>query len=276
MNYKNIIILFVVGIIIVSIFIWNQFFGEDALLYDDPKIEAVSFDLDEANQLLETFGINNRFGCTTIAHKKYTDTYKAYVAIQNVDQSKIKEVPCSDLYSKIDLVDKDTEEERYQGSVGVCYPNTKVSIISYNDVNEVYQKMFGKELPRLSIDTTTVHTLLQDSYDYIRDHDVFASVQCYHCDGACYSHQIRELKTAYMKKDILRIDFYDYESGLFELNDDHYVLETTKFKKAFTCTYNDECIDIIKNNYMDQLDVFEAIFQKKEDHFVFKKLMLKE
>ena len=275
MNYKNIIIIFVVSCVIIITLFWNNIFGE-GIYYDNPNIEAIPYDLESANNLLEQFGINKRFGCTTIVHRTYSDTYKAYVAIQNVDSSKKREVSCSELYSKDDLVDIHTENERYQGKVGVCYSNSNTTIISYDDVAEVYQKMFGKDLPRLSIDTTTIHTLLQDSYDYLRDKDIFVSVQCHDCVGACYSHHIRELKSAYVKKDILRIDFYDYESGLFELNDNHYILETSKFKKSFTCTYNDECIEIIKNNYMDQLDVYEAIFQKVDDHYVFKKIMMKE
>ena len=247
MDYKRLFVLFGIASVVTILFVIYVLFIDDTI-YDDPTIEAVNFDIAEADKILEEFGFNKRFGCTTIVQKKYSNTYKAIIALNNVDSSKVKEEECSKLYDEDLLVDKDTPNARYELENGVCMGTTKT--ISYNDVNAVYKRMYGSDLPRLPIDSKEVDYLLHESYDYVRDEDVFVALECYNCEGACYSHHIREIKSATIKKDILRIDFYDYESGLFELNDDQYDLVTSKHRKLFKCTYNEECMDIIKRDYI--------------------------
>lgn len=272
MDFKRLLVLFGIASIVTIFFVIYIVFIDDTI-YDDPNIEAVDFDIGEAEQLLETFGFNKRFGCITIAQKKYTDTYKAIMALNNVDTSLIHEEKCSNLYNNSLLVDKDLESERYELNNGSCKDNAKV--ISYDDANLVYKKMYGREMPKTSIDSREIDYLFHESYDYNSDKDAFVLLECYNCLGSCYSLHIREIISATTKKDILRIDFYDYESGLFELNDDHYNLVTSNHSKIFTCTYNEECMDIIKRDYMDYLDIYEAIFQYKDDHYIFRKFIKK-
>jgi len=237
------------------------------------QIDKLDYDLDKANELLDYYGFNIRFGCTTIAQYSYNDTFKALVALEKVDSSYFKEEECSNLFSEEKLEKANTPDQRYRGETGVCFSNNTKSttnIVSYSDVNKVYKKLYGEDMPKKSINSLKISNQYYIFYDYLAEKDAFVQMNCSGCGGSCYSQHIRKIKDATIEGNTLTINFYDYETGYYELNDNKFNLVTSNIDTTFECDSQDACIQKVENDYLDKLDLFEAVFEKNGDSFIFK------
>lgn len=277
---KNMIIIIVVSIIVVlgilaAIFVPSMIKKQEESGKEEDTVET-DYDLDKAKSLLAKFGFDERFGCQTIAQNSYDENFKMLWALKKVDASMLKEANCSDLFSEDKLEGVDTSEPKYKGEVGVCFSNSKTNTISYKDANAVYKKLYGEEMPKKSISGLKINSMFYEFYDYNSNKDLFISMSCNGCGGACMSNNLREIKSATLKGNTLVIDFYDFESGYIDAESSHnYNLKTSKVDTMIECSSNSECINKIKSEHLNDLDLYEAVFEKKNDEFIFKSFIKK-
>ena len=112
----------------------------------------------------------------------YSDDFKSYVALKNVDSSKVTEKECSSVYSNDVL---DANGEYYTSQYGVCKNGESTKVISYVDANQKYKEMYGNEMPKEGFSMTSLAGQFYSFYDYIESLDSFVEVKCNACGGAC-------------------------------------------------------------------------------------------
>lgn len=236
----------------------------------DEQVEEKNMPLDEANKILEKFGLNKNFGCQTIVDSNYNDTFKALVAIDNLDETLIKEEDCSNYYNeKIESYIPNTTI--FKGNIGQCRNKTKV--IDYNEINKVYKKLYDEEMPKNSINAMNLGNLYYDLYYYDAEKNIFIEEQPSGVGGTCASSHIREIKDAKIIDDTLKINFYDFQTQYYNEITKSYYLKTNGIIKNITCSSQEECVNIIKTEYMDKLPEYQVTFELKNGDYVFKNLI---
>ena len=240
---------------------------------------AKDFDLSKAKDLLDEFGFNRDFKCkSNIYSNFYSDAYKAIVAINKV-QDKAKEMACTDFYSDSDI-DKNysSVETLYKGKYGHCSDN-KTKAISYDDVNDVYKKMYGKDIPKDGVSGVEMFGLYNEIYDYIESKDMFVSLRCVACGGTCGpSITINEIKSAKEIGNKVYIDVYYYHDSARDNGNGktYFVLENRfGYHNLDNITTEEDAEKEILNKYKDQLDIYEVEFEKVDDHYQFVRLVEK-
>ena len=273
--YLIVIIILVLTIaLLVGYIISNKMTQKDTNKTTNEKqeqAEVKDMSLDEANQILEKFGINKEFGCTTIVDSKYNDIYKALVAINNLDSSLKKEEECSKYYTE-ELEEYIPEDKLYQGHLSNCLNTT--TVINYDDVNKVYKKLFNEEMPKASINAMNIANLYFAMYYYDSEKNIFIGERPYGVGGTCYSTHIRQLKSAKVTGNTLKINLYDYQTGYINTNNDNkYHFRTNGFSETLNCSSQEECANIIKTQHMNKLPEYQVTFEKINGDYVFKNLI---
>ena len=228
------------------------------------------FDIKKAKVLLEEFGFNRRKGCKTIVQNEYNDTYKAIVALEKVAKDKIIEENCTDLFSITKL--EANPEPLFKGDTGVCMKDAKAKTITYNDVNEIYKKMYGEDISPENINALSINSQDYALYDFLEGRDLFVKLDCYGCGGTCYSKHIREIKSATQNDNIVTITIYDYESDGVTVEDGIFKFSTEKISENIECQTDNQCINIIKKDYLEYLNQYEIKFEIIDNQFIFKSL----
>lgn len=239
---------------------------------DDTKSPLIKdFDILKAEEILEYFGFNVNFGCGSLVYDSfYSDSYKKITAIEKVEQSKIKNMKCSELYSELDLYGN------YKGENGVCPQTKSTSVISYEDVNEIYKKMYGKSIEKEGFSST--RSMLYKFYDYNESLDSFVKLECGACGGACppaLNIIINKIKSAKLVDNNLIIQIYHLNSSPYynEYSKKYiYRLETRKIQVGIDADNEKSFKDEVINKYLDKLDVYEITFKQKDNQYIFASL----
>lgn len=239
----------------------------------EPEIidtKEVDFDLKKAELLLEEFGLNRRKGCKTIVQNEYNDTFKAIVALEKVAKDKVLEEKCSNLFSKAAL--EAHPEPLYKGETGVCSKDNFAKTITYSDANEIYKKMFGEDMPAESVNAILMNSLDYTFYDFLPNKDLFVKMECNGCGGTCHSKHIREIKSAKQKGNEVVITFYDYETAGTIVTDGVFNFSTDTLSTNINCIDENECISIIKKDYLEYLDEYQVKFKIINNQYIFDSL----
>lgn len=242
------------------------------------------FDLKEAEELLDKFGFNENIGCfsSKIYDGYYSDSYKQIIALNNAFKNKnlITSKKCSEVYSS----DKYSKEYMaYKGDYGVCNEEHGTSIVSYDEANKIYKEMYGVDIPKKGVNSTSISGLYYKFYDYIESLDSFAKIECGGCGGACSDEKsyfdINKLKSAHIKDNTLIVEIYH---NILELKDginrdgEYQFVSTTKTMNIELSSKNiDDAKKEVEEKYLDKLDVYEIEFVKKGENYIFKSLTKK-
>ena len=242
---------------------------------------AKDFDLSEAKKLLDEFGFNTDIGChERIYDKYYSDFYKSIVVINKV-KDKAKEMACTDFYSDSDIFKDNMNTSNipiYEGKNGVCVQN-KTMATSYDDVNEVYKRMYGKDMPKEGFNGSKISGLYYELYDYNESKNMFVKLSCMGCGGTCGpSIEVNEIKSAKEVDNKVYIDVYYYHD--FARSDGngktYFALENRfGYHNLDNITTEEDVEKEIRNKYMDQLEIYEVEFEKVDDHYQFVRVVEK-
>lgn len=234
--------------------------GEMATPEEKESSNAKDFSKDEAKKLLEYFGFNKNVSCgQTIYNYFYSEDYRMIIAAEKVKDEKKNEMSCSELYNE-SVKDDDMG---YKGSNGYCLDKTRV--ISYNDFNEVYKSMYGKDAAKKDVNGIG---FIYSYYEYSKERDAFIGLNCGACGGTCGPNgfNINEIKSAKVIGDYLYIDVNYYYS---QPTDRFFVLDTNRIYRSLETSSEEEAKNKILSDYMDYLDVYEVVFKKVDNNYVF-------
>ena len=241
-------------------------------------IETKDYDLGKAEEILEYFGFNDNLGGSKIYNHIYNDTFKKIKALEKVDSSKIKMVNCSDLYNE------EYGTSYYKGEYGVCKKDAQVESISYEIVNEIHKQMYGVDMKKEGLATPNQESgifgvLYYNFYDYNEELNSFVKLEGLGLGGATGPYyNVNKIKSAKTIGNELIIEVY-YLSGYPNYNnytnEYTYNLVTSKIAKTLDVNSIEEFETTVLNNYLDKLDVYEVVFELKDNDYVFKKLSKK-
>lgn len=234
------------------------------------ETEVKDYDIAKAEELLEKFGFKDGIDYCgfRIYNSKYDEDYMKQQALKNVSQDKIKKMNCSEIYEQSDLNKGVTGY--YKGENGHCPQNGTVDVISYDSVNEIYKKMYGTNMGKTGF----------QFYDYNDTLNSFVKLECGACGGACGpSYYVEKIKSAKQIGNELIIEVY-YSNGHFyfkspESDELVYDLDTKKIHTRLDVNSIEEFKKEVLNKYLDKLDVYEIVFEKNDNDYVFKKLSMK-
>ena len=250
------------------------------------KVEgAKDFDLKEAEQLLDKFGFNENFGCgANIYDRYYSESFKQIVAIKKVSDSVKTNKKCSEIYTET----REGEIGTYKGQNGVCYEDKGATLIPYEEANKIYKELYGEEIPKKGFNSANLG-LYYIMYDYNESLNSFVQLECGGCGGACSNQiNINKVKSAYIVDENLVINVYHYNGGI-DSNVKHVYVYTSKgylnleaAKIVIDNIYGSEVDSAIaaakkeiEEKYLDELDVYEVVFTKKDGNYIFKSLTKK-
>ena len=234
------------------------------------KEEIVDYSVANTIGLLDKFGFYTDLGCeSNIFSYKYDDTFKVLNVLNSINDS--EEVACSEVFSE-DMLNEDVigglyPHTAYKGTSGVCFKDQSTKMISYDKANEIYQKMYGKVMPKTSVSGIDISNMYYVFYDYVESKNAFVSMKGAGLGGMCgNSLVINDIKSSTLETDLLTVDVYYYYDSNFQLNNNQYSLKN----KSVDCLSSEECIKNIKDEYLDDLDIYELEFKKVDDDFIFK------
>ena len=249
----------------------NKSITESSTVADDANDDDVSDPkVVKAKQILEEFGFYIKFGCKkNIYSDFYSDKFKIFIAISKV-KDKAKEMSCSEFYSESDY---DNNMKGYKGINGYCFNNT--SAVSYNDVNVVYKKMYGTDLPKESFNSTSSDMFLF-FYDYNPNKDMIISLTCGGCGGTCGSNVIiNKIKSTTETENKLYIEVY-YYNDIPISRDNKLILKTQKANQPIETNNYEVFKQTVKEKYLDLLPVYEVEFNKINGYYQFVRLVEKK
>ena len=230
--------------------------------------EEKKYDLKKAELLLEEFGFNRRVGCQTVLQQTYNDAFKSIIVLEKMSKDKIYEEKCDNLFSQNALVED--PEPMYKGNIGVCKKGKTVELITYNDANAMYKKMYGEDMPITHISMLSDNSLDYALYEYLYDRDMFVKLDLYGVGGSCVSNHIREIKSAVQIENTIKITVYDFETGDLEIDNGVYHFESEKTKIDIPCNDVKECVSVIKNNYLRYVNEYEITFEVINNQYTLK------
>lgn len=245
-------------------------------LEEQEDLIVKDYDLTKAEELLNYFGFNEYVGCSDkIFGYFYNDDFKAIQAIKKVLDSKKSKIKCSELYK-----DKELHEFGYykdEDSLGVCYKDEEASLIKYDDLNEIYKKMYGIDAPKKGFSGINIGFMYYYFYGYNEKLNSFVELKCGGCGGACGENfSISKIKSAKEIGDELKIEVFYYIGIPYETEYGKvYNLETSKINKTLDVTNIKDFEKEILNNYLEYLDVYEVVFENKDGNYIFKSLAKK-
>ena len=230
-----------------------------------------------AEKLLEYFGFNEDIDC--FSEKKYSSSYdeifKLSQAIRNVEPSKVKTMKCSNIYSddQFDLMGY------YESEYGRCYKEKETTVVTYEDVNEVYKKMYGTDVKKQGVKQNSCE-LASHPYDYNHSLNSFVELSGSGCGGICSANYVlvNKIKSVKSFEDSLLIEVYyfntscDYDSEHKQIS---CKVQTPKINQLITANDRESVEKEILSKYLDKLDVYEVQFQLKGNDYIFKNVIKK-
>ena len=237
-------------------------------IYNEADID---YDIDELEKILDDFGFTEIFYLNDlILSYSHLDTYKAILAFNKVQN--FKKMSCSNIYAAEES--RKLKEDNgclVEGQHVVCCDDdgTTPYVVSYDDVNSIYQKMFGENIPKKSVDD-----LYGYSYDYVDSISSFMSMSGLSYDWYGDFYRINVIKAAWEEDNYLYIEVY-YLSGNVYGGDD-IPLTLSNGEVISTGTGNvEEFQNIVKEKYLDQIDEYEILFEKNGDDYILKSVIKK-
>lgn len=223
------------------------------------------YDLAKAKQLLDNIDYNNFFSMAEDSRR--IEALKIQIAF---NKTKSKTATCDSIYSDLPNVKKsdygyDVPLDEKNGDQTWCHNSTKV--ISYNDINDTYQRLFGssKIIPKKDFG----YSYCDGTYDYIENLDAF--VHLYYEPDGCYSlvHEVNVIKTAKIKGEKLTIEV---AGVILERKGDDYVLKTGDKKVTFKFSeVGEESFDKeIFNKYSKYMQNYRFVFELEGNNYIFK------
>ena len=226
----------------------------------------------KAKELLLEFGINKPYGCNNYIYESaYNDNYKVLVVLGKL-KDKGKEMACSEFFSESDIFYEGDNQKYafYQGKTGVCSKEGTTTAIAYEDANALYQKLYGVDMPKMNANSLLHHNIYYEFYDYNESKNMFISLNCYHCGGACGpTAQVNEMKSVREEGNQLYIEVYYYHGNYNDLDGGRYHLETRNGRFLIPADSIETATQTIKDEYLDKLDVYQVVFEKRNDDYIF-------
>jgi len=218
-----------------------------------------NYSQDDAEKILQKFGlsINGKLSANGGVYQLgYTDEFKFIVAVENVSTDKKHEQLCGEVYEgrfNIDYGYKSPETD------GVCRKENKVTVINYDDINNVYKEMYGTDAPKKSVKVMGQYYRF---YDYNRENNTYNSLECGACGGTT-GPAVYKLREANLNDDILEITVaYGYSIA-------DYVDEELSHK----IHYNDKGIaDNLTNEDLDKMSNYKITFKKDGKNFIYQSI----
>lgn len=210
----------------------------------------------------------------TIYNTNYNDSVKLSVAWNNLSGVNFKQESCSELYSS-DLLDKGG---RYKTDNGVCPQEKGVDTIPYKDFNNVYKSMFGSDVSKKGV--SNYDNLDYYFIDYLEDKDLFVELECGGCGGTTGPYiYINKLKSYEVKDNKLIVDLYYSFMNMNNLSFQNNIY-TFKLGEHTITKEAEEGLEVpvekiqqeIEENYMDEIDVYQATFEKEGSNYIFNSL----
>lgn len=220
--------------------------------------KTIAFDDQEAQKLLDKFGIMDVYLGGTVFDRGYNDDYKNYVVLKQLEEKGTKG-SCQKILSKEIEEEKVTYREAdhsYETPNGVCQAETV--LIDYEDANKLYQEMFGNFT---SISRNSISFQVEGYYySDIQLGFIKTTILGGGSNDAVY---VVAYKDAFLDEDILTIEVYHKvvnknDDGTYTIND----------KKVESNEKAEQ--EILKNK--DQMDIYKVIFVKEDDHFIFNRI----
>lgn len=243
------------------------------------------FDINEADQILDEFGFKTDIRCgSNIYESFYSEPFKDSIVLKKVSDSVKTKKKCSELYTQESKYNPNT----YQGEYGVCYKDKEAAIIPYDEANKIYTDMYGTDMPKKGFNTSNVSGMYYNFYDFNETLNSFVELECGACGGSCGNAlTINKIKSAYTIGDNLVIDVYYFyttklntgvtassEGGYKE--EEYKLLSTTKNAGIRLESKDLESAKKeIEEKYLDELDVYEVVFTKKDNDYIFKSVSKK-
>jgi len=248
-----------------------QFFYMDKRKID--TVNEVNYDKEKITTLLEKYGINANFECkNSNLDSTITDTHKKLIAMGNLDFNTLEMKACEEVFEGYEVDKKHYNYPTYIGKTGICPLGGATYIIPYNTVNQIYKDLYEKDMSKENIDGSIINKVKNPSFDYISSKDIFAITKNTNSGGCGKTTFIYIIKSVTEENNKLNVELY-YTKSL-ETKTDKYD-EIIKFKNfEITKTDNWETnvhTDIyqeIKDKYIDQLDVYDIEFIKKNDNYI--------
>lgn len=234
-------------------------------------------EITKAEKLLEYFGFNEDIACfgKKIYSSSYDEIFKISQAIRNVEQSKVKTMKCSNIYSD----DKLGSNGAYQLEYGNCFKVKETTVVSYDDVNEVYKKMYGTDVKKQGVRQNSCEWA-SSPYDYNQDLNSFVQLSGSGCGGICSNHYVlvNKIKSVKYLEDSLLIEVY-YFNTLCDYDSIHKQfsckVQTPNINELITANDRESVEKEILNKYLDKLDVYEVQFQLNGNDYIFKNVIKK-
>ena len=233
--------------------------------------------LTQAEQLLDKFGFNEDIGCGyNIYDRFYYDSFKKAIVLKKVSDSVKKQKKCSEIYSEV----LDYNPLAYKGKNGVCSIDKETNVIPYDEVNKIYKEMYGEDISKEGFATANHLSLFYSFYDYNQSLNSFVQLECGGCGGACGADAftVKKIKNAYTKGDLLIVEVY-YNALVLRttyLSDgEHKSVSTLKDHIILSSKNIIDAKKEIEEQHLDKLDVYEVVFTKKDENYIFKSLAKK-
>ena len=238
---------------------------------EDSSFDNVIVDEDNSSKeykLLKEFGFYENIGCgKNIYSQTYSNEFKALMALKKVESDKIKTVSCNDIFSDSNL---DSENTFYRGESGICIKDKDTKVISYKDANGVYKKLYGIDLAKESVDSTKVSGMYYSFYDYVSNIDSYVSMFCNGCGGSCAPYYlINKIKSSEEVDGLLRIDVYYLHGFIMDNTPGAYKIKTDNGDKVFNVSSSKELFNELQDNYNKYADIYEVLFKKNGNDYIF-------
>ena len=218
-----------------------------------------NYSLEDTEKLLQKFGlsINGKLPAVKGVYKLgYTDEFKFIVAAENVSNDKKQEKLCGEVYEgrfNIDYGYKSPETD------GVCNKDYNVTVINYDDINNVYKEMYGTDAPKKSL---KVMGQYYKFYDYNRENNTYNSLECGGCGGTT-GPAVYKIREANLNDDILEITVAYGHTVASDMDED--LLHKIHF--------NDKGIaDNLTNEDLDKIPNYKITFKKDGENFIYQNM----
>ena len=239
--------------------------------------EAKSISTEEAKELLKEFGFEEKITCQQgILNSEYSEEFKALYVITKIKNEYGQDYACSDLFDAADIngpsnpVVGMSDGSVYKGISGVCPVDESTTIVPYDEVNNTYKKLYGTDIPKKSYNGTKVAGMYYHFYDYLESKNAFVSLNCTACGGSCGpSITIYDIVSATEKDDTLTVAVRYYYSSV-QVPYEPFTLKTSKIDTVIECSAREECESKLKEQYLDQLDIYNIKFTTKDGNYIFK------
>ena len=225
------------------------------------EIVEKDFDIDEAQKLLEKFGLGNAGTYCT----NYPESVRVRAALSSIDKDKLEKKKCTDWYS----VDESSYCRLEKGVLGA---NDDMTLIPYDLANKQYNKMFGENIKQKSFSDFSLY-FGWSGYSYNAEHKVFIPVECGGCGGTRGPQtEVYKIKDAKVKGDKVTIRVY---AQITIAGGYQYGSEVKFFigNRLLEATTEEEATKEVLDKYLDEVDLYEVVFNNADGDYMLNSLV---